>query len=703
MATELTAPTATDEDGDENPAAPDAMGTGSLVHRLEDNTLNQFLLKANLVDTTGRSYLIRSFLLYGICPSSRDDLDYLTRWMLQERQAKLLNALLANSPQLVAPISNETDAANLLAVARSGLSFSGLFLQIDVTLPRDALAALVPLLTQTVEVNSSLSAIVLFGNGFRRQGIAPLFAALAATEDLQLTTSPDELDADDLGLLADLVSKNRHLRALELNNLGSVERRDIDNPSLVTEMTRLMRQLGGQTRLERLVLKSLPQTCQALLGDFLGASHTLTLLKIGLEGQVAGPELAAGFIKNSSLETVILTANDVGDGMLPLMVAMEKDKGSVQNFSLLTESGCADSNAGKSIGKLIASNASLRTIGWRFGTERRVNLDPLFTGLEQNSCLEALVLEADLNRDKQTDSFLACCGLEDPAAVASLTEKLRRNRTLTKLVIYDAERRNVVPTLFPLFQQVVDRNLAWETFACSKGFIEGAAIGFCTSWSMPGDLGPVLADQLLNRGPHTAFGGLALLNKASYGSALAQRGLAHASLLDREFEGIEGYDQDGLEDMIKVLNGIASTSEVFSSNDLRRIAGLPLLPAALVRLMSRNPPVYLQLAGRFCQAVGITQMRSNILFGLSDLGSISDVQRAALERSFQPDQAHLAPFVEKEFDLDLIDSAEVRLFVAYDLVLTVDIDSIASWCLNYRQPGLLMALRNRLDTDLFDY
>ena len=684
------------------------------IHLLQGHTLDAIMSRPCDVFQVAN---VRTFLVDGVLPSDEDDLDYLALWTVRNRQGGVLNALLGITP-LVVSINDADTASGLLGATQAGMSFSGLTLQLDTTMRQEVLDVVIPLLAQAMAANPSLTAIVLFSNDYRLRGLQPLFDVLAGVKKLELVTVEEQLHSDDVNMIATLLSKNKNLRALELNNLDTEQASCATSACVSAGMSKLFQHLEGQWQLERLVLSAVSHECQSPLGNFLGSSHTLDTLQISIDGSVATAALVDGFRQNRSIERLYLNLTDLADGMLPLLSAIAENKSSLRLVALTTCHGRADAKDSQYIGDLIGCNDTLASLVWKFSNEREVDFAHLGSALEKNRRLESLCLI----REREHGDRHVAVGQDgewvDADAIPSFIKKLGKNRTLTKLRILDSVRlANAVPQKFPMLQQVLDRNLAWQKFACSDAFISGAVQGFFTTLGMPADTAFVTAGILLQQRPRVATRALALVNRAAYDSALAGRRHAHPAMLNESLAAMPDSDEESEddvfefmagattsreggdnEDMIALLNGVVLSRADYSVDDLRRIAHGPALGAALVVIMARSAAHYLYLVKQFCQAIGTDVMRSKILAQFSNPLYVSKQQLQMLEQSFDPDLQHLARFVVKDLDYHSIDSHLTRFFVGYNVrskfTLPPVRTAIKSWCVKNKQPGVLMALHD---------
>lgn len=107
--------------------------------------------------------LLDSFLQRGEVPSDYEDVSLLAHWMVGHQQDELLNRLLGLARARV-KITDHRTADGLLAIMRSGLSFSGLTISLDTTWINDeVMGKVLPVIAQAFHVNASLASIQIVG------------------------------------------------------------------------------------------------------------------------------------------------------------------------------------------------------------------------------------------------------------------------------------------------------------------------------------------------------------------------------------------------------------------------------------------------------------------------------------------------------------------------------------------------------------
>lgn len=240
-------------------------------HLLENMTLEE-ALKHHHTDWRIAG-VVDSFLLHGEFPSTEVDVNRLASWMVAAKQPALLCKVVSIASAIV-NIYCEEDAKRLLAVAQSGLSFSGLTVQLNVLVEEDVGKIIIPLLGQAFQANSSLTAIKIPSQSYDDYGLAPLFDVLAGQMNLALSTNRTGcMRPSDYALISNLLSRNKTLRVLELHNLRAD---DIDDDDVVFargNVGNVVNEIAGQLQLERLSLSHVPENCETVIGELIGASH----------------------------------------------------------------------------------------------------------------------------------------------------------------------------------------------------------------------------------------------------------------------------------------------------------------------------------------------------------------------------------------------------------------------------------------------
>lgn len=645
-------------------------------------------------------YLICAFLNHGTFPTLKRDVDYLASWLVLGKQIKLLGKLLSVVPAAI-EISSEQFAARLVAIMQSGHTFKGLTVLLDIGLQPEVLKEVASLLGQAFLANSSLTAIELFSEGEDFSELAPLFDVLAEVHHLTFIARARQMGSADCALIGSLLSKNKTMRALELYGFGDEGVKDHDDLSDPEGLAMIIDQLAGQMQLERLSLSRVPPHEQSLLGHFLCTSLSLTDLRIGLDGANAPKALVAGFSQTMSIENLRLELPNLENGMLPLIGGIANNKGSIKSLALITREKRLDLNETACLCDLIAGNSFLVSLAWRFSIDSNVNLVQIGAALGKNKRLESLALAAKFKPD--SGHYWKKPDWVDHAIVPELIENLKNNKTLLSLELSD--QRSILDMhklKFPELQQLLQRNRAWQRFACSDAWVAGAAEGFFATLQMPVDIANVAAGYLMQSGPRADIAALALVNKASHHQARSSRRQAHAAMLDQQLSIADEFATHDSKSMLELLNGIAACMEDFSVADFSRIAERPSLASALVDMMRCSPRVYLKLIRNFCQAAGVHKMRSLMTAACMDVNSKWEWKSASLlsmlEQSFPPDQAHLMPYVEKALNYYSIASVARRLFIGYGVVARnsdeADTTELVSWCVDSIQPGLLIALQD---------
>ena len=637
---------------------------------------------------------LESFLQRGEVPSNYEDVSLLAHWMVGHQQDALLNRLLGLAPARV-EITDQRTADGLLAIMRSGLSFSGLTILLDTTSTNDeVMDKVLPLIAQAFQVNASLASIQIVGGRYCHFAWANLFAVLEGVKALELVTYQGILRAPECNLLANLLSKNRTIRELELCNLITADPYD---EYYFNSVTNLFKQVGGQLQLERLELNCVPQHCAALLGGFLSASQTLTELLLELSNSPITEPLGAGLRDSVSIKRVDVDVPSVEDSMLPLIAGIAENKGSIKELVLTSRQGRSDGDDSGWICDLLARNNSLASLEWRLSTDSNLSFFRLAAALGSNRRLESIFLlhQGDPIQDKGPMHRMAWLGEE---AVQRLAESVRKNRNLKTLYIdnpADVDRSNIVPYKWGL-NHALEENRAWQLVACSDEFIEGAAQGLFASLDMPRDAGKVMAQFLMETPRTLGSRAIALVNKATYESAVGSRRQAHEENL-AQWLPMSGDGEDVKhESMVRLLQRIIATKKDFSIENLLKIGAHPCLVNALLEIMDRNAAGYLLLIKLFSKVIDIEVLRLHVLDEISSISSPYKINFTLLEQSFPPDQGHLARFVENPVDTRSIDLPDVRLYVGYGIWRgSMIYRDIEKWCIRNVQPGVLMAFVER--------
>lgn len=667
---------------------------------MQDMTLEEVLGQPDLLDSEIR--ILSRVLSHGCFPCRQKEnggTDFLTSWLAQHKQAKLLCLWLESTP-LSIPVSTKETAAGLLAIMQSTLSFSGLTLVLAPHLTKNILKEVIPLLGQAFQANASLTKIAIFLDEYDAGGLSPLFDVLAKVAGLELATKRGTVGPTDLALVSNLLSRNKTLRVLALDNLGSSTFDYDEVASKIESVAGVIRHIAGQLQLERLELSNIPPQCQAVVGKLMCTSHALKALKIGLDGSQVDKGLIEGFSRTSSVENVCLSVLAFEDDMLALITSIAKKNGSIKSLELRSRYPREDLKDSSGICSLISNNRYLASLTWQLSKECLVDLEKIGAALQKNIRLERLMLiyKEQPNDDCQPDWI-------DETSISALAEKLKKNHTLTELVLAsDNEILGPVKKNYSVLQQVLDRNRAFQRYACSDAFLCGAVEGFFVTMNIPVDPAILTASALMHYRPRTGVAALAVINKPGYAQALFRRRQAHTNMLNQVLPIERNLVVNKRKEMIGLLYGIMATNADFSTAELSRIAESPTLPGALLAIMFRSTHDYLYLVELFCEAAGLDKIRSSVIGTIvkdtltdaspSD-GTGNDFLLSMLEQSFSPDQKHLLPFVEKELNYREIKSVAAKLFVGYNIPKVGSIASdkaeLPAWCVENNQPGVLIA------------
>ena len=666
---------------------------------MENTTLDEVLGQPDLRDF--EIGVIRRALVDGYFPCRQNesgDIQFLACWLAEHKQAKLLCLWLERTPLSILVLTKET-AAGLLAIMQSGLSFSGLTLELGAHRPKDRLKEVIPLLGQAFQANASLTKINIISDEYDCEGLAPLYDVLAGVAGLEFFTKGGSIGSADLALVSTLLSKNKTLRVLKLNNLRSDTLNYGEDVPGTGSATGVIQHIAGQLQLEKLELNNIPPQCQAVIGELMCTSHVLKELKIGLDGSKVDKALIDGFSRTSSVESVCLSVLAFKGGMLDLVTNIAETNLSIKSIELRSQSPHVDLEANSGICSLISSHRTLASLTWELPARSKVDLAKIGAALKKNIRLETLMLVYNKLIDGDKPGWI------NKTSIPALAENLKQNCTLTELALVSKdERDSPINQNYSVLQQVLDRNNAFQRYACSDAFLYGAVEGFLATINMPTDPASVTAEALMHYKPRTGAAALALVNKASYAQALFRRRQAHAAMLGQLLPIERNLVINRRKELIDLLYGIIVTNGDFSTAELSRIAESETLPGALVAIMFRNPHDYLYLVELFCQAVGLDKIRSwvigtivkDAMIDASALdGTGNNFLLSMLEQSFPPDQEHLSPFIEKKLNYHDIKSAAAKLFVGYAIPKVRSIGSnkaeLALWCLENNQPGVLIA------------
>ena len=401
-------------------------------HLLENTTLEEVLGEPDLHNL--HINVIRRALVHGYFPCRQNESDYvlfLTCWLVQHKQAKLLCLWLERAPLSIMVLTKEI-AAGLLAIMQSTLSFSfsGLTLELAAHLSKNSLKEVIPLLGQAFEANACLTKITIFSENYDSRGLAPLFDVLAEVAGLELVTEGGTMGPTDFALVSNLLSRNKALRVLALHNLGCGTFDDGKVAPVTGSAAGVIKHIAGQLHLERLELSNVPPQCQAVIGELMCTSHVLNELKIGLDGSKVDKVLVDGFSRTSSVESVCLSVLAFEDDMLALITSIAKTNVSIKSLGLRSRYRHEDLNDNSGICRLISSHRYLASLTWQFPAGCKVDLVKIGAALEKNIRLETLMLhyQEQSNDDCQPDWI-------NETSISALAEKLKKNHTLTELVL----------------------------------------------------------------------------------------------------------------------------------------------------------------------------------------------------------------------------------------------------------------------------
>ena len=326
-------------------------------------------------------------------------------------------------------------------------------------------------------------------------------------------------------------------------------------------------------------------------------------MKIGLAGSKVDKALVDGFSRTRSVESVCLSVFAFKGDMLNLITSIAETNVSIKSIELRSQGPHVDLKDNSGICSLISSHRTLASLIWELPARCKVDLAKIGAALEKNIRLEMLMLVYDELIDGSQPGWI------DETSISALAEKLKKNHPLTDFgLVSQVERHSPVKQNYSVLQQVLDRNIAFQRYACSDAFLFGAVEGFFATMNIPADTAILTAGELMHYKPRTGAAALALVNKASYAQALFRRHQAHAGMLDQLVPITRNLVVNNRKKMIELLYGIIVINAEFSTAELSRIAESPTLPGALVGIMFRSPHEYLYLVQLFCQAVGLDKI-----------------------------------------------------------------------------------------------
>jgi hypothetical protein len=374
-------------------------------------------------------------------------------------------------------------------------------------------------------------------------------------------------------------------------------------------MNDLLTGLKGQSELEQLGLSGVPQASQRLLGEFIGESRAITCLNISLYGHDATEPLIAGLRQNTTLEQLTLDVDNIEDGMLPLITLLSENKCGPARFLLETRNSRYDTNDSLLIGDMIARNVTISHFSWHFRNHRQVDLNLIGSALERNRTLDTISLsKTGLLPGEETISE----DWVDEGQLPGLVACLGNNRTLTKFAFSNHLYLGMVRPSHPEIEVILNRNLSYQRYACSTGFMEGAARGFFAALDLPAELGEPTVPYLLQQKPRIQAASLALVNKMTYASSLDGRRHENAVVMKEALAAADSNVGDAADQMLDLLKRIVVTPQDFSEDALSEIACSPLMVDGLFTILKSSRPDYETLVARFSDASGFLLIQAKI-------------------------------------------------------------------------------------------
>jgi hypothetical protein len=589
--------------GDHN--TPDASAhekEKGFLHLLKNHTLDD-IVRLMADDPLSRCQHMEKFLLDGTPPNGLWLKNTMAEWLLGHREPQVLLALLDHGPLSVHLIS-EQNARTLRDAVETRRPISGLEIQVSSVEHNVFAPQVVALLIEALRISNGLDTWRISGRDYRKHGLSPLLDALGCIKNLTYATAYSELGPDDVMAIAELATKNKEIKVLDLG--FRVPKLLQDAYPAPEPMNSLLAELKTQNGLSRLCLAGVPRECQKLLGEFIGESHALRHLDISLYGSDATEPLIAGLQQNTTLRSLVLDVDSIEDGMLPLIGLLSEKQCSPAHFVLETRTGRRDGKDSLVIGEMIGNNAVTHAFTWRFRDQKTIDFELLGAGLQRNRTLDTFILNKTGPRPGEPVGFRRWIEGDLPELAALLD----KNRTLTQLdLLVLGTARQIVPAI----ETILERNRSYQRYACSTGFMQGAAEGFFAALNMPSELGQPTAPYLSAQKPLIEAASLALVNKTTYGWALGRRREECARAMDEALAGAEGSKADGADRMVALLKWLVATPQDFSGDALRKIASSPLIAHALVSVMENSQSEFDCLVRLLGEAAGVGLIRMLVM------------------------------------------------------------------------------------------
>jgi hypothetical protein len=500
--------------------------------------------------------------------------------------------------------------------------------------------------------------------------LGKLFDALCAIEGLKLATGGScSMFPEAVGYLVELLSRNQTIHSLELHNLPS----SIAFPRSQAPYIRLCQQLDGQKQIQTLRMNRVTEACQDILGDFIGSSHSLRKAGFTMESMTVTPRLTESIRQNTTLEAVdfkfepmVPAAPSMEVGIFPFLALFEKNRCTATSLSLDISAGSAkdlfeciqertaDRQGLTAVGSLIANNYTLHDLALCLPKSFGLDLPGIGEGLQRNTSLERLFVR--MARWPGIENSMPC---PDESTLREFAAQITQNWTVTEIVFHDGSGDEHTVIHSAELTQLSSRNKNFSLHACSAAFIQGAASGLMKTLDYPSDSSIFIARDLLERSPRIAARALAMVNKASSENAVASR----------------------RRDILDLVADRLPENRASVDYALRGIAECAFLAADLIHWMDAEPAAYLEVAKRFCDAIGAGVMRKQIIARFSRESDLTGQRLAMLERTFQPDQKHLASLLGEEVDYDSIEPIPLRFFAGYQVSIAgSDPDPLREWC-----------------------
>lgn len=244
--------------------------------------------------------------------------------------------------------------------------------------------------------------------------------------------------------------------------------------------------------------------------------------------------------------------------------------------------------------------------------------------------------------------------------------------------------------------RILFRNDNLRKYACSFGYLHGAVGGFLGTIGLPTDLAVKISEYLAEQSPLAVTRALASVNMASNRNAVEGRRIEASAQLKKVVGAAQIDQRTANSDMVSLLARIATTKDDFSADDLRAIARSSALNPGLIYWLRENPALFGELVKHFDAAVGIEISRKQLFSEFMAEhwnGAVTDYMSMKLiEKTFRPEQHHLARFMNHRFTYKTIFSNVLKLFIGYEFTFpSSNKANVFQTCVEIDQPELYLA------------